>query len=59
MRAQGIEYLLMRETALRRLDEERVVVPGRVELILGRDQLLGRYAIAPQFSERLYRLKPD
>jgi hypothetical protein len=59
VRAQGIEYLLMRETALRRLDEERVAVPGRVELILGRDQLLGRYAMAPQFSERLYRLKPD
>lgn len=59
VRAQGIEYLLMRETAMRRLDEERVAVPGRIELILGRDQLLGHYAIAPQFSERLYRLKPD
>lgn len=59
VQAEGVEYLLLRETAMQRLDEERVVVPGQVELILSPDQLLGRYAIAPQFSERLYRLKPD
>ncbi len=59
VRAEGVEYLLMPETEQPQLDEETVVVPGRVELILGSDQLLGRHAIAPRFTERLYRLKPD
>jgi hypothetical protein len=59
IRAEGVEYVLLRETATQRLDDERVVVDGQVGLLLSRDQLLGRYVIGSQFSERLYRLTMD